>query len=138
VDVVRVSKRLSFVLRHRPDSVGLNLDHAGWVDVGELLAALARQGLRLSRRELDYVVVTNEKQRFAFDDSGTRIRASQGHSVTVALGYSSAAPPDVQFHGTVERPRSSPGVCTPGAGMRRTSAPTSPRRWPSADEAGRR
>jgi putative RNA 2'-phosphotransferase len=103
VDVVRVSKRLSFVLRHRPDSVGLSLDDAGWVDVDELLSALARSGLRLSRAELDAVVAGNDKQRFALDESGTRIRASQGHSVPVALGYRTEIPPGVLFHGTVER-----------------------------------
>jgi len=103
VDVVRLSKRLSFVLRHRPDSVGLTLGPAGWVDVDELLAALARNGLRLTRSELETVVAGNDKQRFAFDDSGTRIRASQGHSVPVVLGYRTATPPAVLFHGTVER-----------------------------------
>jgi putative RNA 2'-phosphotransferase len=103
VDVVRVSKRLTFVLRHRPDSVGLTLDDAGWVSVDELLAALARSGLRLTRTELDAVVAANDKQRFAFDDAGTRIRASQGHSVPVALGYRTEIPPDALFHGTVQR-----------------------------------
>jgi putative RNA 2'-phosphotransferase len=103
VDVVRVSKRLSFVLRHRPDSIGLTLDEAGWVDVDRLLAALAAHGLPLSRDDLDAVVARNDKQRFAFDGSGTRIRASQGHSVAVDLGYASADPPAELFHGTVDR-----------------------------------
>jgi putative RNA 2'-phosphotransferase len=103
VDVVRVSKRLSFVLRHRPESVGLTLDAAGWVDVDALLAALASSGLLLSRADLDHVVVTNDKQRFAFDPTGSRIRASQGHSVDIGLGYAAEIPPDVLFHGTVVR-----------------------------------
>jgi putative RNA 2'-phosphotransferase len=103
VDVVRVSKRLSYVLRHRPDSVGLTLDAAGWVDVDQLLEALASSGLSLTRAGLEHVVATNDKQRFAFDASGTRIRASQGHSVEVGLGYPPETPPDVLFHGTVER-----------------------------------
>jgi putative RNA 2'-phosphotransferase len=103
VDVVRVSKRLSYVLRHRPDSVGLTLDDAGWVAVDALLTALASSGLNLTRADLEHVVATNDKQRFAFDDTGTRIRASQGHSVDVGLGYAPEAPPDVLFHGTVER-----------------------------------
>jgi putative RNA 2'-phosphotransferase len=98
VDVVRVSKRLSYVLRHQPGSVGLTLDDAGWVDVDALLAAL-----HLTRAELEHVVATNDKQRFAFDDTGTRIRANQGHSRPVDLGYSPEQPPDVLFHGTVER-----------------------------------
>jgi putative RNA 2'-phosphotransferase len=103
VDVVRVSKRLSYVLRHRPDSIGLTLDEAGWVDVDRLLDALAAHGLRLSRADLAHVVATNDKRRFALDDAGTRIRASQGHSVPVELGYAPAVPPDELFHGTVER-----------------------------------
>jgi len=93
-----VSKRLSYVLRHQPGSVGLMQDDAGWVDVDALLAAL-----HLTRAELEFVVATNDKQRFAFDDTGTRIRASQGHSWPVDLGYSPEQPLDVLFHGTVER-----------------------------------
>jgi putative RNA 2'-phosphotransferase len=103
MDVVRVSKRLSYVLRHHPDSVGLVLDPAGWVEVDRLLGALTAHGLRLTRAELDAVVVGNDKQRFAFDETGARIRASQGHSVTVELGYEPATPPAELFHGTVDR-----------------------------------
>ena len=97
-DVVRTSKRLSYVLRHSPDSAGLSLDDAGWVDVAALLAAL-----HLTRAQLDEVVAGNDKRRFAFDATGTRIRASQGHSVPVELGYAAAQPPAELFHGTVER-----------------------------------
>ncbi|SNR60662.1 RNA 2'-phosphotransferase [Blastococcus mobilis] len=103
MDHVRISKRLSFVLRHRPDSAGLTLDDAGWVDVDELLTALGAHGLRLTRAELEAVVAGNDKQRFAFDETGTRIRASQGHSVAVDLGYEPATPPAELFHGTVDR-----------------------------------
>ena len=103
MDVVRVSKRLSYVLRHHPDSVGLGLDPQGWVPVDDLLAALAAHGLRLTRTELDRVVATNDKQRFAYDGSGTRIRASQGHSVGVDLGYRPEPPPAELFHGTTRR-----------------------------------
>jgi putative RNA 2'-phosphotransferase len=103
VDVVRLSKRLSYVLRHAPGSVGLTLDDAGWVDVDDLLSALAQHGRRVTRAELDDVVVGNDKQRFALDPTGTRIRASQGHSVPVALGYVPETPPAELFHGTVEQ-----------------------------------
>ena len=103
MDVVRVSKRLSYVLRHQPGSIGVSLDDAGWVDVDVLLPALAAHGLRLTRAELDAVVATNDKRRFAFDESGTRIRASQGHSRRVDLGYLPEPPPRELFHGTVDR-----------------------------------
>ena len=97
-DYTRVSRRISMVLRHRPESAGLTLDANGWVPVGELLAAL-----RLTRAELDAVVAGNDKQRFAIatgPDGVDRIRASQGHSVPVDLGLPPATPPAVLFHGT--------------------------------------
>ncbi len=97
-----ISKRLSYVLRHRPDSIGLRLDQAGWADIEDLLDGLALRGKAVSRDELDEVVKTNPKQRFEIDESGTQIRARQGHSVRVQLGYEPEQPPDLLFHGTPE------------------------------------
>jgi putative RNA 2'-phosphotransferase len=98
-----ISKRLSYVLRHRPDAIGIALDRAGWVAVDELLAALARHGTALSRAELEAVVDGSDKRRFALSPDGTRIRAQQGHSLPVELGHAQAAPPATLYHGTVER-----------------------------------
>ncbi|AUG80324.1 RNA 2'-phosphotransferase [Kitasatospora sp. MMS16-BH015] len=95
---VKVSKRMAKVLRHDPGSVGLTLDEAGWVPVAELLAALG-----LARAELDHVVATNNKKRFAFSADGLRIRASQGHTLEVDLGLAAATPPPVLYHGTTGR-----------------------------------
>jgi putative RNA 2'-phosphotransferase len=97
---VKQSRFLSLVLRHEPDRIGLTLDPGGWVAVDELLAALAAHRRPMTRARLDRVVADNDKQRFAFDATGTRIRASQGHSVQVELGYAEAEPPAVLFHGT--------------------------------------
>jgi putative RNA 2'-phosphotransferase len=100
---VKTSKLLSRVLRHDPGAIGIALDEGGWVPVAELLAALARHGTRLTREQLDHVVATNNKQRFAVSADGLRIRASQGHSVAVDLGLAPVAPPAVLYHGTAER-----------------------------------
>jgi len=100
---VRDSKFLSGVLRHNPGKIGVELDAAGWVDVDVLLAALASHGRRVGRSRLDYVVEHNNKKRFEYDASGTRIRASQGHSVPVDLGYESRVPPETLYHGTATR-----------------------------------
>lgn len=78
MDLVRISKRLSYVLRHNPSSAGLTLDANGWVAVADLLEALG-----LTRAQLDEVVSRNDKQRFMI--MGDRIRASQGHSVQVGI-----------------------------------------------------
>jgi putative RNA 2'-phosphotransferase len=101
--LVRTSKFLSKVLRHAPESVGLRLDDAGWVDVDDLLAAAERAGVPLDRPTLERVVAENDKQRFALSADGVRIRASQGHSVPVELGLAPVVPPEVLFHGTADR-----------------------------------
>ncbi|WP_092866844.1 RNA 2'-phosphotransferase [Quadrisphaera sp. DSM 44207] len=100
MDDVRLSKRLSYVLRHAPGSVGLQLDDAGWVGVADLLAALAAHGAPVSRERLERLVAADAKQRYALDATGARIRASQGHSVPVDLGHAPQPPPRVLFHGT--------------------------------------
>lgn len=99
----RTSKFLSLVLRHEPEQIGLQLDPAGWVEVDALLAACRQHGTPITREELDEVVATNEKKRFAFSDDSQRIRANQGHSVEVSLGYVSQSPPPRLFHGTATR-----------------------------------
>ncbi|NJN18550.1 MAG: RNA 2'-phosphotransferase [Oscillochloris sp.] len=97
----QLSRRLSYHLRHRPDAIGISLEPGGWVDVETLLAALAAHGRAVTRAELAAVVATNDKQRFTFDETGTRIRANQGHSVAVDLELAPDIPPEVLYHGTV-------------------------------------
>ncbi len=94
------SKFLSRVLRHRPQQLGLELGPGGWVSVGRLLEAAAMRGRCVSRSDIEAVAANCDKQRFAFGRCGERIRASQGHSVTVDLGYEAVTPPTTLFHGT--------------------------------------
>ncbi len=98
--LVKLSKYLSRHLRHQPQALGLTLDPGGWVAVDALLAAMARNGVSISRAELEEIVARNNKQRFSFDETGQRIRASQGHSVPVDLQLTPIAPPDMLYHGT--------------------------------------
>jgi putative RNA 2'-phosphotransferase len=98
VDFGRTSRKLAYVLRHRPDSVGLTLTADGWVAVDDLLRAFARSGTRITRADLEQVVETNDKRRFVID--GDRIRAHQGHSVAVDLDLPECRPAGALFHGT--------------------------------------
>ena len=100
---VRISKFLSLVLRHDPARVGITLDANGWTPVESLIAACAAHGVAFTRAQLDEVVATSDKQRFALSPDGARIRANQGHSVEVDLALAPAVPPDVLYHGTVAR-----------------------------------
>jgi putative RNA 2'-phosphotransferase len=101
--LVNLSKLLSLVLRHDPSVLGLELDPAGWVPVDALLAALAKHGRPVERSHLERLVRENDKQRFAFSADGAFLRANQGHTVSVALGYAPEPPPATLYHGTVGR-----------------------------------
>lgn len=99
----QVSKYLALILRHKPDAGGLTLDPEGWAPVDDVIAAVRARFGDYRREDLDELVRTNDKKRYAFDGSGTRIRASQGHSIGVDLGLRPMEPPPLLYHGTTRR-----------------------------------
>ncbi len=109
-----VSKFLSLVLRHQPEVIDLQLDSGGWANVEELLqkCSQARRGRNITREGLVAVVEANDKQRFAFSADGKMIRASQGHSLAVDLGYEPVEPPARLWHGTATK--FMPGIYSAG------------------------
>lgn len=98
----KTSRMLTYILRHNPAEFGVAVDRAGWAKISDLLGRLQEKGLNLSRAELEDIVATSDKQRFAISDDGELIRANQGHSFDVDLGYEPVTPPDVLYHGTAE------------------------------------
>lgn len=102
-NAIHLSKFLSLVLRHKPETIGLTLDSQGWVSVDELIAKSNAAGTRLTKEELIYVVETSDKKRFTLSENRQLIRAAQGHSVSVELGLSPQTPPDILYHGTATR-----------------------------------
>jgi putative RNA 2'-phosphotransferase len=101
-----VSKFLSYVLRHKPEAIGIVLDCDGWTDIDALIAAAVKagkqfDGCQLDRALLEKVVITSEKKRFAISSDDRRIRAVQGHSAGVVdIAYVEKAPPEYLYHGT--------------------------------------
>jgi putative RNA 2'-phosphotransferase len=96
----RISKFLSLILRHRPETIGLTLQEGGWASVEELLIKINQKEQILDLELLKFIVENNDKKRFAFNENGTMIRASQGHSVEVDLQLPVSTAPDVLYHGT--------------------------------------
>ncbi|MEL6236528.1 MAG: RNA 2'-phosphotransferase, partial [Pseudomonadota bacterium] len=94
--LTQISKFLSLVLRHKPQSIGLTLDAEGWAEIDALIA---NAEMPLTRAQIDALVETNDKKRFAISSDGRLIRAVQGHSIEVDLGLAPVAPPDTLFHG---------------------------------------
>ncbi|MDW7694600.1 RNA 2'-phosphotransferase [Flammeovirgaceae bacterium SG7u.111] len=99
----RLGKFLSLVLRHKPEAISISLDENGWADVDELLTKVSASGRKLDQETLEKIVETNNKKRYAFDESKTKIRASQGHSIDVDLEFEPIEPPTILFHGTAEK-----------------------------------
>ncbi len=98
--LISISKYLSYILRHQPQSIGLDLDANGWAEIDELIACAARDGRNLTREIIEEIVAGDEKQRYTVSDDGLLIRANQGHSVAVDLQLKEAEPPDFLYHGT--------------------------------------
>ena len=98
-----ISKFLSLILRHSPETIDLNLDENGWADVEELLSKLSQHKQPITKEELEEVVADNDKQRFAYNDDHSKIRANQGHSIDIQLDLAPQEPPEVLYHGTVQK-----------------------------------
>lgn len=99
----KLSKFLSLVLRHRPEKIGIQLTEAGWTDVNILLEKLNGTRNQIDFSVLDEIVRSSDKQRFAFNEDKSQIRANQGHSIKVDLGFSAKTPPAILFHGSAEK-----------------------------------
>lgn len=103
MNLTRVSKRLSYLLRHSTDPLLVSLD-GGWADVKTVVALLRRKWPAFRREDLETIVARDEKGRYSFDASGERIRANQGHSIPgVRLKMESPVPPRLLYHGTSSR-----------------------------------
>lgn len=100
---VRLGRFLSLVLRHDPGAAGITLDEHGWADVEQLLVGVKGTGRRIDMETLERIVRENNKQRYAFNDDHTKIRASQGHSIQVDVELQEKEPPKYLYHGTATR-----------------------------------
>lgn len=99
----KISKFLSLVLRHQPELIGIQLDQNGWADVAVLIEKINTHGIKIDLTILNHIVATNPKKRFAFNETRDKIRASQGHSIEIELGYTNQQPPEILYHGTAEK-----------------------------------
>lgn len=103
-NLVKLSKFLSLILRHKPETIELTLDRYGWADVAELIhLANKHNKTPLTQALLEEIVASNDKKRFAFNEDKSKIRANQGHSIAIELNLVPQTPPDILFHGTATR-----------------------------------
>ncbi len=101
-NIEQVSKFLCFILRHKPESIGIKLDEHGWANVEELLSGINEQHY-IDMDMLEEIVATDNKQRYSFNEDKTLIRANQGHSIPVDVELEKKEPPEYLWHGTGEK-----------------------------------
>ncbi len=101
----KISKFLSFILRHKPQYIDIVLDEQGWANIDELIkkANQSREFITLDRSLIKLVVESNDKKRFTISEDSQRIRANQGHSININLQLRPLIPPEFLFHGTATR-----------------------------------
>lgn len=100
----KISKFISYVLRHHPELINLELDTQGWANTQELIDKATRGDHLLTFEMLEEVVETNDKKRFSFNEDKSKIRANQGHSIlNIDLQMQAQTPPKILYHGTVAK-----------------------------------
>ena len=94
---------MSYVLRHAPEEINLELNTEGWAETDQLLLKMNARGYDIDKETLIEVVAQNAKKRFAFNDDKSMIRANQGHSIQIDHGFEAVMPPDILYHGTATK-----------------------------------
>ena len=102
-DTTEISKFLSYILRHHPEAIGLELDEHGWAHIDSLIEKAGQEGRSLTRKKLQKVMESGTKNRFTVTEDHKYIRAGYGHSIDVDLSLSPEMPPDVLYHGTARK-----------------------------------
>jgi putative RNA 2'-phosphotransferase len=98
IPLERLSRFLTFLLRHRPPDYPLAFDRQGFVSWGELLARVKARFPDVAEEDVRAVVTGSDKQRFEL--RGDRVRATYGHSFAVDLTGESVVPPEKLYYGT--------------------------------------
>ena len=103
MNLEKASIQLSYMLRHSRDPLYVDLD-GGWASVDRVLEVLRDRYPQMERPHIEQIVARDKKGRYAFDATGTRIRANQGHSIPgVKVEMEAPEPPVALYHGTAER-----------------------------------
>ena len=100
MNLTKVSRYISLILRHKPETIGITLYKHGWADVKKLIKGVSENYPGFNIDILEEIVRTDEKQRYSFNENKTKIRANQGHSVPVDLELKPVEPPEYLWHGT--------------------------------------
>ena len=103
MNIEKLSKFISLILRHKPEEIGITLDDFGWANVEDLINGINESGRKIDMSSLEEIVRTDNKQRYSFNEDKTKIRANQGHSIPVKVDLKELEPPNTLYHGTATK-----------------------------------
>lgn len=104
MDYTKLSKEISYALRHAPWEYELELDNGGFVPVEQLINAVNESGnyeRNITVNDLEHIIEISDKKRHEIQ--GDKIRALYGHSVPMHITKEPVAPPDILYHGTTHK-----------------------------------
>lgn len=107
MNLTKISRFLALILRHKPEEAGITLDKNGWANVEELIEGVSKKYKGFDYPTLEYIVFTDEKGRYSFNEGNTKIRANQGHSIDVDVQLEEFRPPKFLYHGTCTKSKDS-------------------------------
>jgi putative RNA 2'-phosphotransferase len=100
-NLVRLSKFLALILRHKADEFAIELDEEGFADLNTVFAVIEnRYKGQYSFEDLLTVVEGDSNKKKRYEIVGSRIRAMFGHGAVRSVHYQPAIPPDYLYHGT--------------------------------------
>lgn len=104
MDYTKLSKEISYALRHAPWEYELELDSEGFVPMQQLLDAInenGKHGGEITVEDIKHIIDSSEKKRFEI--VGENIRALYGHSIPMHISKEPITPPDILYHGTTHK-----------------------------------
>lgn len=103
MDYEKLSKEVSYALRHAPWEYELEMDEEGWVSIEQLLRALstADEFKKVTQKDLAIMIDKSDKKRHEIKNN--KIRAFYGHSIPMRITKNKKTPPDKLYHGTARR-----------------------------------
>ena len=104
MDYKKLSKEISYALRHAPWEYELELDSEGFVPVEQLISALdesGKHGRPITVSDLEYIIANSDKTRFEIQ--GDRVRALYGHTIPMHISKEPIVPPAILYHGTTHK-----------------------------------
>jgi len=73
--LTKISKYLTFILRHEPQSIGLTPDENGYLKIDELVHRANESGKSITGEQVRQVLEQQEQPLFAVSEDGQMIRA---------------------------------------------------------------